>query len=64
MHLILIVLIIGIIYFTQERLYRKYWKKGLRTGLSFSREYMECGVGRTDPRHRERESSAPSRFSF
>ncbi|MBR0146873.1 MAG: DUF58 domain-containing protein [Eubacterium sp.] len=43
MHLILIVLIIGIIYFTQERLYRKYWKKGLRTGLSFSREYMECG---------------------
>ena len=43
MHLILIALIIGIIYFAQERLYRKYWKKGLRTGLSFSREYMECG---------------------
>lgn len=43
MHLILIVLMIGIIYFSQERLYRKYWKKGLRTGLSFSREYMECG---------------------
>ncbi len=43
MHLILIVSLIGIIYFIQERLYRKYWKKGLRTGLTFSREYMECG---------------------
>lgn len=43
MHLLLIVLMIGVIYIAQERLYRKYWKKGLRTGLFFSREYMECG---------------------
>lgn len=43
MHLILIVFMIGIIYLAQERLYRKYWRKGLRTGLAFSREYMECG---------------------
>ncbi len=43
MHLVLIVMIIGIIYFTQERLYRKHWKRGLRTSLCFNREYMECG---------------------
>ncbi|MBQ9871657.1 MAG: DUF58 domain-containing protein [Eubacterium sp.] len=43
MHLILIVGMIGIIYIIQERLYRKYWKKGLRTSLCFSKEFMECG---------------------
>ncbi len=43
MHLVLIVLMIAVIYFTQERLYRKHWKRGLRTSLCFSREYMECG---------------------
>ena len=43
MHLVLIVVIIGLIYFIQERLYRKYWKRGLRTSLCFSKEYMECG---------------------
>ncbi len=43
MHLVLIVVIVGLIYFIQERLYRKHWKRGLRTSLCFSREYLECG---------------------
>ncbi len=43
MHLILIVTIIGLIYIIQERLYRKYWKRGLHTSLCFNKEFMECG---------------------
>ena len=43
MHLIFIIIVIGIIYVLQKRLYHRYWKRGLKTSLIFDREYMECG---------------------
>ena len=43
MHLLFIIIVIAIIYVLQKRLYHRYWKRGLKTSLTFDREYMECG---------------------
>ena len=43
MKLILAVIILAFVYFFQKSIYRKYWRKGLETEVSFSRDFIECG---------------------